>query len=107
MKKIKLLAIAAMVIVAGALLFTNENLVKAEEKKDTIIKDGVYIGGIDVSGMTAEEATAVVDETVGYCLDRGITDWGKLKSSIRDSLGDFVWKKTKRRPMILPIIMEV
>ena len=54
-----------------------------------------------------EEATEIVDETVNNCLDRGITDWGKLKSSIRDSLGDYVWKKTKRRPMILPIIMEV
>ena len=54
-----------------------------------------------------EEATAVVEEAVNHCLDRGITDWGKLKGSIRDSLGDYVWKKTKRRPMILPIIMEV
>ncbi|MDE6815298.1 MAG: hypothetical protein K2P71_04605, partial [Lachnospiraceae bacterium] len=31
----------------------------------------------------------------------------KLKSAIKDVLGDYVWKKTKRRPMILPIIMEV
>ena len=40
-------------------------------------------------------------------LDRGVTDWGKLKTGIRDSLSDYVWKKTKRRPMILPIILEV
>ena len=33
--------------------------------------------------------------------------WGKIKSTIKDSLSEFVWKKTKRRPMILPIIMEV
>ena len=39
--------------------------------------------------------------------DRGITDWGKIKTEIKDSLGEFVWKKTKRRPMIIPIIMEV
>ncbi len=79
--------------------------------------NGVLVSGPDIvsrgfvyvreSESLMEEATAVVDETVNYCLDRGITDWGKLKSSIRDSLGDFVWKKTKRRPMILPIIMEV
>ncbi len=41
------------------------------------------------------------------CMDKGITDWGKIKTEIKDSLGDFVWKETKRRPMIMPIIMEV
>ena len=79
--------------------------------------NGVLVSGPDIvsrgfvyvreSESLMEEASAVVDETVNHCLDRGITDWGKLKSSIRDSLGDYVWKKTKRRPMILPIIMEV
>ncbi|MBQ6093821.1 MAG: ribonuclease J [Lachnospiraceae bacterium] len=54
-----------------------------------------------------EEARLIVDEAVQACLDRGITDWGKLKSTTKDVLTDFVWKKTKRRPMILPIIMEV
>jgi len=54
-----------------------------------------------------EEARLIVYDTVQSCLDRGITDWGKLKSSTKDVLTDYVWKKTKRRPMILPIIMEV
>jgi len=54
-----------------------------------------------------EEERAVVDEAVNSCLEKGITDWGKLKSTIRDTLSDYVWKKTKRQPMILPIIMEV
>ncbi|MBP5264101.1 MAG: ribonuclease J [Lachnospiraceae bacterium] len=54
-----------------------------------------------------EEARLIVDEAVQACLDRGITDWGKLKSTTKDVLTDFVWRKTKRRPMILPIIMEV
>ena len=54
-----------------------------------------------------EEARLIVDEAVQACLDRGITDWGKLKSTTKDALSDYVWKKTKRRPMILPIIMEV
>lgn len=54
-----------------------------------------------------EEARIVVNEAVEGCLSRGIVDWGKLKSSIKDSLGEYVWKKTKRRPMILPIIMEI
>jgi len=53
------------------------------------------------------EARAVVYEAVNDCLDRGIGDWNKLKSVIKDSLNDYIWKKTKRNPMILPIIMEV
>ena len=54
-----------------------------------------------------DEARAVLEEAVYGCLDRGVTDWGRIKSNIRDSLGNFIWKKTKRRPMILPIILDV
>jgi ribonuclease J len=39
-------------------------------------------------------------------LDHNVTDWGKIKSDIKDSLSDFIWRRTQRRPMILPIIME-
>ncbi len=52
------------------------------------------------------EARVVVEDALDECLNRKISDWGKIKTEIKDSLGDFVWKKTKRRPMILPIIME-
>jgi len=52
------------------------------------------------------EAREIVEEAIEVCQDRNITDWGKMKTIIRDSLGDFVWKKTKRRPMILAIITE-
>ena len=54
-----------------------------------------------------EEARSVVSDAVNDCLDKGISDWGKLKNVIKDALNDFIWKKTKRSPMILPIIMEV
>lgn len=52
------------------------------------------------------EAREVVEEALDSCLNRHISDWGKIKSTVKDALGDFVWKRTKRRPMILPIIME-
>ena len=52
------------------------------------------------------EAREVVEEALDGCLSKNISDWGKIKSTIKDALGDYVWKKTKRRPMILPIIME-
>lgn len=54
-----------------------------------------------------EESHAVVSNAVEVCLSQGICDWGKLKTVVRDNLSDFLWKKMKRRPMIIPIIMEV
>ena len=54
-----------------------------------------------------DEAKQVLNGTMERCMDKNITDWGKIKSEIKDSLGDFVWKETKRKPMIIPIIMEV
>ena len=53
-----------------------------------------------------EHAKEVVESALDSCLERNITDWGKIKNIIRDSLSDFLWKKMKRNPMILPIIME-
>ena len=54
-----------------------------------------------------EEARAVIEQAVLDCLDRNVTDWGKIKGTIKDTLSDFLWKKMKRNPVILPIIMEV
>jgi len=71
---------------------------------DIVSRGFVYVRESD---ELMEEARVVVDEAVNHCIDRGITDRGKLKNTTKDALGDYVWKKTKRRPMILPIIMEV
>lgn len=71
---------------------------------DIVTRGFVYARASD---ELLDEAQAVVSLTVEKCLDRNITDWGKLKSSIKDELADFIWKRTKRRPMILPVIMEV
>ncbi len=71
---------------------------------DIVSRGFVYVRESD---ELMEEARGVINEAVEGCLSRGIADWGKLKSSIKDALGEFVWKKTKRRPMILPIIMEI
>ena len=53
-----------------------------------------------------DHAREVVENALDSCLDRNITDWGKIKNVIKDALSDFLWKRTKRSPMILPIIME-
>lgn len=54
-----------------------------------------------------DEAREVVQDAIEDCLYRNISDWGKIKNVIRESLSDYLWKKMKRSPMILPIIMEV
>lgn len=53
-----------------------------------------------------DEARVAAEDALDDCLDRHVTDWGKLKTSVKDALSAFVWKRTQRRPMILPIIME-
>ncbi len=54
-----------------------------------------------------EEARQVLTEAVENCLMGRYVDWSKIKLIIRDTMNDFIWKKTKRKPMILPIIMDV
>jgi len=71
---------------------------------DIVSRGFVYVKESD---ELMEEARELMTGVIENCLDRGISDWGKIKNSIKDTLGDFVWKKTKRRPMILPIILEV
>ena len=71
---------------------------------DIVSRGFVYVKESD---ELIEEARQIVDEAIRKCLDRRVTDWGKLKNTTKDALSDYVWKKTKRRPMILPIIMEV
>ena len=54
-----------------------------------------------------ENARSVVEDALDDCLGSRNADWGKIKTVVKDSLGAYVWKSTQRRPMILPIIMEV
>ena len=53
-----------------------------------------------------DEARAIVSDSVEKCLDKNITDWSKIKNIIKDDLSEYLWKKIKRNPVILPIIME-
>ena len=71
---------------------------------DIVSRGFVYVSE---SEDLMEEAQRIVDEAVQSCLEKHVSDWGKIKNIIRDSLSDFLWKKMKRNPMILPIIMEV
>lgn len=71
---------------------------------DIVSRGFVYVRG---SESLMDEAQHVLNDAVHQLTDRGVTDWGRIKSQIKDALGEYVWKRTKRRPMIIPIIMEV
>ena len=71
---------------------------------DIVSRGFVYVRN---SETLMDEMQSVVDNTMEYIMDRRVTDWSKIKTEVKDAVGDFVWKETKRRPMILPIIMEV
>jgi len=71
---------------------------------DIVSRGFVYVRN---SEGLMEEAKQILDDKMQYCMDNGITDWSRIKSEVKDALGEFVWKETKRKPMIMPIIMEV
>ncbi len=54
-----------------------------------------------------EEARQVLREALDKCLMNRNADWSRIKMVIRDTMNDFIWKRTKRKPMILPIIMDI
>ena len=54
-----------------------------------------------------DDARKAVSEALEKCLKGRHIVWNKIKLVIRDAMNDYIWKKTKRRPMVIPIIMDV
>ncbi len=71
---------------------------------DIITRGFVYVRE---SEELMDEAHEVAYGTIISCQSRGITDWTKIKTEMKDDLSDFLWKRMRRSPMIIPIIMEV
>ena len=71
---------------------------------DIISRGFVYVRE---SEELMEDAREKVKVVLDLCFEKKITDWSSIKAQIRDALGKYLYEKTKRRPMIMPIIMEV
>ena len=71
---------------------------------DIITRGFVYVRE---SEELMDEAHEVAYGTVIRCQSQGITDWTRIKSEMKEDLSDFLWKRMRRSPMIIPIIMEV
>lgn len=84
----------------------------------TIDRDsGIILSGPDIvsrgfvyvreSEELLEEAKSILSDTLQKCLDSNMREWNAIKTRLKDKLSDFIYTKTQRNPMILPIIMEV
>lgn len=71
---------------------------------DIVSRGFVYVRG---SEFLMDEAKHILHDTMEQMMEKNITDWTRIKTEIKEALGEFVWRETKRRPMIIPIIMEV
>ena len=71
---------------------------------DVISRGFVYVRE---SENLMEDIKRVVKDEMQRCQDMHITDWTTIKTALKENLRDYVYQKTKRNPMILPIIMEV
>ena len=71
---------------------------------DIVSRGFVYVRGAE---DLMDSARAVLNDTMEDLMSENVTDWGQIKSEVKSALSDFVWKETQRRPMIMPILMEV
>ncbi len=71
---------------------------------DIVSRGFVYVR--EAEGLM-DEARDKVQQALEKCEENGISEWSAIKSTVRDSLGRFLYERTRRRPMILPIIMEI
>lgn len=80
-------------------------------------QDGKILSGPDIisrgfvyvreSEGLLEEANRIVTNTLTKLMNENVNEWASLKTNVKDVLGRFLYEQTRRRPMILPIIMEV
>ena len=71
---------------------------------DVVSRGFVYVRE---SEELMDEARRILTETLQSCLDSEIREWNTIKNKMKDKLSDYIYLKTKRSPMILPIIMEI
>lgn len=71
---------------------------------DIVSRGFVYVRE---SEALMDEARARVEQALERCEDENVKEWAAIKSNVRDALGRYLFEKTRRRPMILPIIMEI
>ncbi|MBQ8249161.1 MAG: ribonuclease J [Clostridia bacterium] len=90
------------IIVVVASVDINERLLLSGP--DIISRGFVYVREAE---ELLDEARAIARDTLLDCLEDNITDWAELKVCVKDNLSKFLYQKTKRKPMVLPVIMNI
>ena len=90
------------IIVVVATVDINERLLLSGP--DIISRGFVYVREAE---ELLEEARTIARDALLDCLDKNITDWAELKGCVKDDLSKFLYQKTKRKPMILPVVMNI
>ena len=96
-------------------LLSQDGLIVVVAAVDTV--EGFVVSGPDIisrgfvyvreSEELIEEMRRISLDAIDRCIDTRHTDWVEIKNAVRDSLGKFIYQKTHRKPMIIPVIMEV
>jgi ribonuclease J len=97
----RLLSESGLIIVVASIEKSSGNIVAGP---DIISRGFVYVRENE---DLIESARMAVEKRLGKCRQGGVRDWGALKNAIREELRDFIYMKTRRSPVILPIFMEV
>lgn len=97
----KLLSESGLIIVVAAIEQATRELISGP---DIISRGFVYVRENE---DLIDAARIIAENTLERCIDDGITDWNAMKTKVRDSLRSFIYEKTGRSPVILPIFMEV
>ncbi len=97
----KHLAEDGLMVVVATVRFEEERRIVAGP--DIVSRGFVYVREAE---ELMDEAKRIAAQAMERCLSSGNFDWNSLKNSVRDELGEFIFTRTKRRPMILPIIMQ-
>ena len=97
----KMLSESGLIIVVAAIEKESHMVVSGP---DIISRGFVYVRENET---LIDEARKVAEAALEKCQDKNIKDWNNMKSQVRDSLGAYIYEKTKRSPIILPIFLEV
>ena len=97
----QMLSVAGLIMVVMAIEQETHEVVSGP---DIISRGFVYMRE---SEELIEELTDVVNSALDDCYCRNITDYGRIKNKVKDELSDYLWKRMRRSPVILPVIMEV
>ena len=97
----KHLAQDGLIVVVCTMDFSNGYIVSGP---DIVSRGFVYVRE---SENLMEDVKRVIREEVKKCEEKRIRDWSTIKSALKDNLRDYIFQKTKRNPMILPVIMEI